>query len=96
MPTPAIVIVVSGFGKDGIFTCLCCVCVCVCVCLLNEEILCIREDIFFLLREEPRQKSEKIFILVEKSIEKRRRPPSKRHRSSVISWLKNARMSTNN
>ena len=30
MPTPAIVMVVSGFGKDGIFTR---VCVCVCVCI---------------------------------------------------------------
>jgi len=36
MPTPAIVMVVSGFGKDGIFTCLC-VCVCVCLFIINEE-----------------------------------------------------------
>ena len=35
MPTPAIVMVVSGFGKDGIFTCLCCVCVCLFI--INEE-----------------------------------------------------------
>ena len=43
MPTPAIVMVVSGFGKDGIFTR---VCVCVCVCVLNEENSATRVDNF--------------------------------------------------
>ena len=44
MPTPAIVMVVSGFGKDGIFTCLCCVCVCV-LFIINEE-NSVKEDNF--------------------------------------------------